>query len=262
MRQFERELATQTGADEELLRRFAATQDPAIREEIVRRHLNFARAMAARYQGKGEASEDLFQVACVGLVNAVDRFDPEKGSPFVAFAAPTILGELRRHFRDKAKTIRLPRGLQERSMRIESATESLESELGHPPNVAEIAAAADLEEDEVLEAIEASTSVRRVRSLESSVDAGSDEAETLGSRLGEVDSGYEQVDDWSTVAGLLHVLSEQERAALRLRLVEELSQSEIGKRIGCSQMQVSRILRRALSRLRDEYEGAEASETA
>ncbi len=218
--------------------------------------------MASRYQGKGEASEDLFQVACLGLVNAVDRFDPEKGSPFVAFAAPTILGELRRHFRDRAKTIRLPRGLQELSMRIETATEALEAELGHAPNVAEVATATGLDEDEVLEAIEAATSVRGVRSLDSSVDVGGDDAETLGARLGELDSGYEQVEDWTTVSELLHVLSEQEREALSLRLIEELSQSEIGRRIGCSQMQVSRILRRALSRLRDEYDRAEASGTA
>ncbi len=218
--------------------------------------------MAARYQGKGEANDDLFQVACVGLVNAVDRFDPEKGRPFVAFAAPTILGELRRHFRDRAKTIRLPRGLQERSMRIEASMEGLEAELGRPPSVGELARAVGLEDDEVLESIEASTSVRGIRSLDMPVNSGLDDPESLGSRLGEVEPGYEQVEDWNTVTALLHVLSDEEREALRLRLVEELSQSEIGRRLGCSQMQVSRILRRALSRLRDEYAASAASGTS
>jgi RNA polymerase sigma-B factor len=240
--------------DEELLRRYATSRDPELRSELLDRYMGFARAMALRYEGRGEATADLVQVASLGLINAVDRFDPDRGRPFLAFASPTVLGELRRHFRDRVGTLRLPRSLQERTSQVDEATTRLGEELGRAPTADEIATELDVEREDVLDALEAASS-RRVRSLDGPGGVFPDgERETLGERLGQEDAGFEHVEDWGTVLQLLPELSDLERRALSLRLVDDLTQSEIGKRLGCSQMQVSRILRRSLERLRVAYE--------
>ena len=246
------QFATHFGTEEELLQRFFATRDPALREELLRRYTRFARSMANRYAGKGEPSEDLYQVACLGLLNAIDRFDPTRGKPFVAFAAPTVLGELRRHLRDKVWALRLPRPLQERTRHVDKAIEMLSVELGRSPTLADIAETLDLSEDDVLEAFDAAGQ-RRVNSLDAPVVSDDAGAETLVARLGSRDAGFERVDDWSTVQGLLPLLSDEELSVLRMRFVDEMTQSEIGERIGRSQMHVSRMLRATLGRLREAY---------
>jgi RNA polymerase sigma-B factor len=239
-------------SEQELLEEFHRTRDPDIREEIMRRYLRFAHSMANRYAGKGEPGDDLFQVACLGVLHAIDRFDPDRGRPFVAFAAPTVLGELRRHLRDKVWTLRLPRALQDRTRQVEQTIENLSVKSGHAPTVDEIAVALGLSDEQVLEAFEAAGQ-RRVGSLDAPVASEDAGAETLGARIGTLDDGFEKVDDMSTVDTLLPLLSDEEREVLRMRFVDQLTQSEIGERIGHSQMHVSRMLRDILQRMRDRY---------
>jgi RNA polymerase sigma-B factor len=239
--------------DDELLRRYHDTRDPAIREELVRRYMQFARSMALRYRGGSEPTEDLLQVASLGLVNAIDRFDPSREIPFLAFAAPTVLGELRRHFRDRVWNLRLPRGLQERVGRVDSVITKLTAELERSPSVPEIATALGLTEEEVLEAFTAANA-RRTASLDAPIAADEPDQATLGAQVGDEEAGYERVEAWETLSGGLPSLSERERTVLRLRFVEDMTQSQIAERIGHSQMHVSRILRGALARLREELE--------
>jgi RNA polymerase sigma-B factor len=245
--------------DLELLKRFHATRDPAIREELVNRYMQFARSMALRYRGGSEPTEDLIQVASLGLVNAIDRFDPERGIPFLAFAAPTVLGELRRHFRDRVWNLRLPRGLQERVSKVDETVAKLTTDLERSPTVAEIAESMEISEDDVLEAFSAA-SARRTASFEAPVGGADGEDARLGDRIGTEEEGYERVEAWATLAEGLPALSERERTVLRLRFVEDLTQSQIAEQIGHSQMHVSRILRGALAQLREELEGGTAEE--
>jgi RNA polymerase sigma-B factor len=236
--------------EEELLRRFAETRDPTLREELVNRFLPLARSLAMRYAGGAEPTDDLVQVASVGLMGALERFDPARGVPFAAFAGPTILGELRRHFRDRVWTLRVPRGLQERIRDVEDAITALASVLERSPTVAEIAEKLDIREDEVLEAMEASDA-RRTMSLDQPAagdDAG--DAAAIGERVGTAEPGYELVEERSAISAGARVLSDLEREVLRLRFVEDLTQSRIAEEVGYSQMHVSRILRRALDRVR------------
>ena len=234
----------------DLFRRYSASRDLAVREELVRRFLPFARSLALRYAGGGEPSDDLVQVASVGLIAAIDRFDPDRGVPFAAFAAPTILGELRRHFRDRVWTLRVPRGLQERIRSVEDAIAKLSNQLERSPTVLEIAETLGASEAEVLEALEASD-VRRTVSLDHP-SGGDDSAEgSVADRLGEQDPGFELVEERAALRAGFRVLTDLEREVLRLRFVEDLTQSKIAARVGYSQMHVSRILRRALDRLRD-----------
>lgn len=237
--------------DEELLKRFHTTRDPALREELVGRYMHFARSMAFRYRGGSEPTDDLIQVASLGLVNAIDRFDPERGIPFLAFAAPTVLGELRRHFRDRVWNLRLPRGLQERVAKVDEAITKLTADLERSPTVSEIAAALGLSDDEVLEAFSAA-SARRTASLDAPISSAEPDDATLGARIGDEEAGFERVEAWATLAEGLPALSERELTVLRLRFVEDLTQSQIAERIGHSQMHVSRILRGALAQLREQ----------
>jgi RNA polymerase sigma-B factor len=230
----------------ELLRRHAETRDPALKEELVHRFLPLARSLALRYRGSSENIEDLIQVASLGLVKALDGFDFERGTSFVAYAAPTILGELRRHFRDRVWEVRLPRGLQERTMAVSEVAGELSDDLGHTPTVAQIAARLNWDEDEVSEALQADQA-RRTLSLEvprTREDTGS---ATILETLGETDPGYDAVE--AQLAAEEAPLDERERHVLRLRFEEDLNQYEIGRRLGVSQMQISRIMRRALRKL-------------
>jgi RNA polymerase sigma-B factor len=235
--------------EEELLRTYATTRDETAREELVRRFMPFARGLAMRYAGGVEPTEDLVQVASLGLVGALERYDPDHGVPFTGFAAPTILGELRRHFRDRVWALRLPRGLQERIREVEETIAKLGAEYERSPTVAEISRYLDLSEAEILEAFEA-TAARRTVSLDqpASVTDPGDES-SIGERIGDEDPGFELVEDRSAIAAA-EVLDETEREVLRLRFEEDLTQSRIAERIGYSQMHVSRILRRALAKLR------------
>jgi RNA polymerase sigma-B factor len=239
-------------SEKELLQRFAATRDPALREELVRRYERFARAMARRYEGRGESSDDLYQVACVGLVHAIDRFDPGLEKSFLSYAAPTVLGELRRHFRDKVWPLRLPRALQERTRRVDRAIDVLTGKLGRSPTIEEVAAELGLTREDVLEAFEAA-SRRRVGSLDAPV-SGEDGSEPLIGLIGEPDSTLEGLDDSVTLQALMPALRPEELAVLRMRFVDGMTQSEIGDRIGYSQMHVSRMVRGAIERLRAAYQ--------
>ena len=235
----------------ELFRRHHRTRDPEAREELVRRYLPLARGLAMRYRGGTESMEDLTQVASMGLLHAIDRFDPDRGIPFPAFAAPTILGELRRHFRDRVWAMRVPRGLQERIGQVEEAISKLTAELHRAPSVREVANRLQVDEQEVLEALAAGEARRRTVSLDQPSGGVPDAEEpTLAERVGSEDPSFETVEQRAALARGLPALSERELVVLRLRFVEDLTQSEIAERIGHSQMHVSRILRSALQRLR------------
>jgi RNA polymerase sigma-B factor len=243
--------AEQLADEDQLLRRFAHTRDPAVMEEIVRRFMPFARSLALRYRGGTEQIDDLVQVANLGLVQSIERFDPDRGTSFKSFAAPTILGELKRHFRDRVWNLRLPRGLQERILKLEGTATELSSKLERPPTVRELAEALRIDETEVLEAFEA-LQTRRTLSFDQPVTVvGTSDEATIGEQVGTDDPHYEGVEDRAAVEASLPGLTDREVLALRLRFVDDLTQSEIAERIGCSQVHVSRILRGALQRLRE-----------
>ena len=231
--------------------RFVKDRDPAIREELVRRYLPFAKNLALRYRGASESFDDLLQVASLGLVNAIDRFDPERGAPFTAFASPTILGELKRHFRDRVWTVRVPRGLHDRMAEVEKAISELTVQLQRSPSVPEIAERLEVDPTDVLEVLEANHN-RRPLSLDRPVGGEDSEESPAAEWVGDEDSGYELVEDKLALEGALPHLDERERLVLQLRFVEDLTQSQIAERIGHSQMHVSRILRRTLERIRAE----------
>lgn len=233
--------------------RFAERRDPAIREELVRRYLPFARSLTQRYRSASESFDDLLQVASLGLVNAIDRFDPDRGVPFTAFASPTILGELKRHFRDRVWSVRVPRGLHDRLAKAEKEMEALTKELQRAPSVGEIAESLDLDQVEVLEVLEANHN-RRPLSLDR--PPGADDAEEAPGAewLGREDAGFDLVEEKAAVDSALPSLDERERLVLRLRFVEDMTQSQIAERIGHSQMHVSRILRGALGKIRDQID--------
>jgi RNA polymerase sigma-B factor len=239
--------------DRELWERFARERDPAIREELVRRHMAFAKRLALRYRGASESFDDLLQVANLGLVNAVDRFDPERGIPFTAFASPTILGELKRHFRDRVWTVRVPRGLHDQMADVDKAITELTKQLQRSPTVSEIAEKLDLEQTDVLEVLEANHN-RRPLSLDRPPGGEESDEASPAEWVGEVDERFELVEGRIALDAALPYLDERERVVLRLRFVEDMTQSQIAERIGHSQMHVSRILRRALSRIRERIE--------
>jgi RNA polymerase sigma-B factor len=240
-------------AEEELWQRFARDRDPAIREELVRRNMAFAKRLALRYRGASESFDDLLQVANLGLLNAVDRFEPARGIPFTAFASPTILGELKRHFRDRVWTVRVPRGLHDRMAEVDKAITELTKQLQRSPSVGEIAERLELEQTDVLDVLEANHN-RRPLSLDRPA-GGEDSDETSPAEwVGEEDERFELVEGRIALDAALPFLEERERTVLRLRFVEDMTQSQIAERIGHSQMHVSRILRRALAKIRKRIE--------
>jgi RNA polymerase sigma-B factor len=251
------------GLDEaRLWREFAQTRDPAIREELIKRNMPFAKRLALRYRGASESFDDLLQVANLGLLGAIDRFDPERGIPFTAFASPTILGELKRHFRDRVWTVRVPRGLHDRMAEVDKAITELTKQLQRSPSVGEIAERLELEQVDVLEAIEANHN-RRPLSLDRPPGGEESEEATPSEWVGEDDEGFELVEGRIALDAALPYLEERERTVLRLRFVEDMTQSQIAARIGHSQMHVSRILRRALTHIRERIEEDEGGvETA
>jgi RNA polymerase sigma-B factor len=206
--------------------------------------------LALRYRGASEPFDDLVQVANLGLLNAVDRFDSSRGIPFTAFASPTILGELKRHFRDRAWTVRVPRGLHDRMAEVDRAVTELTKELQRSPSVKEIAERLGVEQVDVLEVIEANHN-RRPLSLDRPAGGEDSDDSPPAEWIGAEDEGFELVEGRVALDAALPYLDERERLVLRLRFGEDMTQSQIAERIGYSQMHVSRILRRALSRIRD-----------
>lgn len=238
--------------------RFSRQRDPAAKEELVRAYLPLAARMARRYAGISEPYDDLFQVASLGLVNAVDRFDPSRGTPFIGFAKPTILGEIKRYFRDKVWTVRVPRSVHDLMGKVDKATEDLTLQLRRPPSVAELSRLLKADPSEVLEAMEAREK-RRPLSLDAPPTNDTDE-EFTAEHSGGDDPGYVLAEERIMLAGVLPGLTRRERAILKLRFVDELPQSRIAEHLGCSQMHVSRLLRTALERLREETHERGAAE--
>ena len=238
-------------ADESRLWELAADGDPGAREQLVERYLRLAQKLARRYARSSEPMDDLEQVACLGLVRAVDRYDVSRGTTFSTFAVPTILGELRRHFRDRTWSMRVPRQLRDAAMVVERTGERLATELGRSPSAAEVADALGQSVEYVLAAREAGLAYHS-DSLDRPLRADdADGAATIGDRLGAEDAGLRRVEDGILFDQLATVaLSARDREILRLRFQEDLLQREIAERVGVSQMQVSRILRDALRRLR------------
>ena len=243
--------------EDALLRRYATTRDPQLKEELVHRFLPLARSLALRYRATPEPLEDLIQVASLGLVKALDGFDPERGKSFNAYAAPTILGELRRHFRDRVYELRLPRHLQDRTMAVRAAAAALSEELGRTPTVSQIAERLELSEEEVLETFVAD-SARRTLSLDAPRSREDEESEPMIETVGGQEAGYERVEVQLAAQGAQ--LTERERAVLRLRFEDDLKQREIGRRLGVSQMQVSRIMRTALRKILEAVQGDELAD--
>jgi len=240
--------AARAAEDRRLLERYHGSGDRSAREEVVQRFLPLARQLARRYAGAGEPLEDLVQVASLGLVKAVDRFDPSRAVAFSSFAVPTILGELKRHFRDKGWSVRVPRDLQELALRLDRTSEELSRELGRAPTPAEVAERLGVSEEDVLEAREAAHAYRAV-SLDRPRTEDDESGPAVADSMGGEDPGFRRAEDAATVDQLLRVLAPREREVLRLRFVEDLTQQEIGDRIGVSQMHVSRLIRQAIARL-------------
>ncbi|TNC20880.1 SigB/SigF/SigG family RNA polymerase sigma factor [Amycolatopsis alkalitolerans] len=221
----------------------------ALRDELVTGHLPLAEHIAQRFSGRGVAKEDLVQVATVGLINAVDRFDPGHGSDFLSYAVPTVMGEVRRHFRDTGWLVRVPRRLKELHLSISTANTRLAQRLGRAPTPSEIAAHLDISQDDLLAGLEAGNAYHSM-SLDE-VLSGDIENLALGDTLGEEDTALEGVENHEALLPLIRELPERERKILGLRFVHNMTQTQIAERIGVSQMHVSRLLARTLERLRE-----------
>ncbi len=223
--------------------------DRGARDELVQRFMPLARSLARRYDRSSEPFEDLLQVAALGLLKALDRFDPDRGHPFASFAVPTILGEMRRHFRDAGWSVHVPRGSQERALKVRDAQERLANARGRAPTVNELAEYLELSTEDVIDALQAIQAYESL-SLDAPRPGATDEATSYGDAMGEEDSRYELVELDATVSAVMGRIPQRERQILSMRFVEDLTQTEIAERVGISQMQVSRLLRRSLDQLR------------
>ncbi len=221
--------------------------DPDAREQLVRLHYPLVEYLARRFAGRGEPVDDLVQVASIGLLKAIDRFDRDRGVRFSTYATPTIIGELKRHFRDKGWAMRVPRRLQEIGLQLSRVVSEMYQDLGRSPTVGEIAERSGLTEDDVLEGMDA-IHAHSIGSLDAPTD---DEGQTSGSRLGAEDETYELLEGWASVAPHLERLPDRERRILYLRFFRGMTQSQIADTLGISQMHVSRILSRTLLLLRE-----------
>jgi RNA polymerase sigma-B factor len=220
-------------------------EQAGVRDELIETHMPLVHHLARRYADRGEPIEDVTQVATIGLIQAIDKFDPDRGSAFSTYAVPTILGAIRRHFRDATWSVKVPRRVQELRGKIDAAHDALAQELGRSPTVAEIAARADVDPADVLDSLELS----RARSA-APIDATSDGEVPLADTLGDLDASLTDIENAETIKRLLTTLSEDERTVVTLRFFDGLTQTQIAERVGVSQMQVSRILTRSLEKLR------------
>jgi RNA polymerase sigma-B factor len=245
--------------DKILLRRYHEDGDLAAREALIERYMSLVRSLARRYAYRGEQLDELVQIGAIGLIKAIDRFDLERGVELTTYATPNIIGEIKRHFRDKGWSVRVPRGLQELNVQVSKLIEQLTVQLGRSPTIPELAKAAGVEEEQVLEALE---SGRAYSSVSLSTGGGSDEDGELDplESLGTIEHEYEVSEDRAVLAPGFKVLDERERKILHLRFFSGLTQSQIAAEIGISQMHVSRLIRRSLEKIREEI--AEESEVA
>jgi RNA polymerase sigma-B factor len=234
---------------EELFRRYREAPDPGLLEELVRRFEPLARSVARRYYARGEPLDDLIQVANVGLLKAIARFEPDRGFAFTSFATPTMLGELKRYFRDSGWAVHVPRGVKERAVELARVTEKLSAQLGRSPSVAELAEALGATEEQTLDALEA-YHARHAAPLDQGPGDDDDAPLRPAALLGALDERLEQAEYMTMIARGVETLSDADRLILYLRFERDLTQSEIARRVGTSQMQVSRLLRAAIEKIR------------
>ena len=237
----------------ELFRRFKEEGDMDAREKLVMSHLNLVRFIANKFKNRGEPIDDLIQVGYLGLLKAIDRFDPSRGLEFTTFATPTIMGEIKRHFRDKGWSVRVPRRLQELSAKVNQATDTLTSQLQRSPTIAEIADYLDATVDEVLEAMESSSAYSSV-SLEAPSGADDDDTPSVIDRYATEDSDLAFTDDRIIIEEALASFSPRERDVIEMRFLKGMTQIEIADKLGISQVQVSRLLRRTLKKIQDKID--------
>jgi len=244
--------------DKALLRRYHEHGDLQAREELIEQYMSLVRSLARRYSYRGEQLEDLVQIGAIGLIKAIDRFDLDRGVELTTYATPNIIGEIKRHFRDKGWSVRVPRGLQELNVRLSRLIERLTVELGRSPKIAELAEAAGVTEEEVLEALESS---RAYSSLSLSGGGGDDDddLDPLES-IGTEEHMYEVSEDRAVLEPGWRVLDDRERRILHLRFFEGLTQSQIAQQVGISQMHVSRLIRRSLEKIREEIDAGAPDE--
>jgi RNA polymerase sigma-B factor len=233
----------------ELFARWQHDGDHAARELLVRRFMPLTRSLTRRYGRSSEPFEDLLQVASLGLLKAIDRFDATRGHAFQSFAVPTILGEMRRYFRDSGWAIHVPRGAQERALKVRHAQEQISNEHGHSPTAKQIAQFLEIDVEQVIDALQAIQAYETV-SLDAPRPGGDADAPSYGEMVGSEDERYEFVELDATLASVLEYIPARQRMILRMRFMEDLTQTEIAERVGISQMQVSRLLRRSLDQLR------------
>lgn len=243
-------------AEQLLFRRYQRDGDLHARRDLIERYLPLARSLARRYDGRGESLDDLVQVASLGLVKAIDRFDAERDLSFSSYAVPTILGELRRYFRDSGWALHVPREMQERVLKVQRAVERLSVELGRSPSPQLVAAELNLPVEDVVEAF-AANAAYGTASLDTPLGSRDDDRQTVAESFGATDGRFELIDGRVSIGPALRALPERERLILHLRFIDDLTQSEIAERVGLSQMHVSRLIRRALERVRAEA-GADA----
>ena len=235
--------------DRLLLRRYHVDGDTTAREELIERHLPLVRSLARRYAGRGESLEDIEQVGAIGLIKAIDRFELEREVSLATYATPNVVGEIKRHFRDKGWSIRVPRALQELNASMSSAIDRLTARLGRSPSIAEIAAELKSTPEDVLEALEVGSAYSTV-SL--STGPGGEENLDPMETIGEEDEAFDQMETRTAIEPAFGHLPEREREILRMRFEEGLPQTQIADRVGLSQMHVSRLIRKSLSSMRDE----------
>ncbi len=245
-------LAWDKARTRELFSLYKDKGDEAARDELIMSHLNLVRFLASKFKNRGEPLDDLIQVGTIGLIKAIDRFDPSRGLEFTTYATPTILGEVKRHFRDKGWSIRVPRRLQELSAKVNQATDELTKELQRSPSTEEVAAKLGVSVDEVLEAMESSGAYSSVP-----LEAGSsdeEDAPAIIDHYASVDENLAASDDRMVIEDTIRDFSPREREVIRMRFVEGLTQVEIARRLGVSQVQVSRLLRRTLKKVQDKID--------
>lgn len=237
----------------ELFRRYKEDGDMEAREQLVMSHLNLVRFLANKFKNRGEPLDDLVQVGYLGLLKAIDRFDPDRGLEFTTYATPTILGEIKRHFRDKGWSVRIPRRLQELSAKVNQATDTLTTQLQRSPTIQEIADYLDASVDEVLEAMESSSAYSSVP-LEGTGSSENDDAPSVIDRYGSEDNELAFTDDRLVIEEALKGFSPREREVIELRFLKGMTQIEIADQLGISQVQVSRLLRRTLKKIQDKID--------
>ena len=237
----------------ELFRRYKEDGDMEAREQLVMSHLNLVRFLANKFKNRGEPLDDLVQVGYLGLLKAIDRFDPDRGLEFTTYATPTILGEIKRHFRDKGWSVRIPRRLQELSAKVNQATDTLTTQFQRSPTIQEIADYLDATVDEVLEAMESSSAYSSVP-LEGTGSSENDDAPSVIDRYGSEDNELAFTDDRLVIEEALKGFSPREREVIELRFLKGMTQIEIAEQLGISQVQVSRLLRRTLKKIQDKID--------